>query len=357
MNKLAKFRLLLLLLLLIGVGCKNESRLKKEGFSTVSGETMGTTYHITYASKENLKADIDSLLVEFNNSVSTYIPSSTISKFNKSASEFCYNQQDDAYFMESLSRAIEIAKETDGAFDPTVMPLVNYWGFGYGPREKVEKPDTQTLDSLLALVGYKKIGIMSKNDTICLFKENKNIQVDLSASAKGHGVDVVASFIASRGIENYLVEIGGELVASGFNDKGNPWVIGINKPQKGAAIDEIQIPVDLSEKAMATSGNYRNFYESGSITYSHTINPKTGNSVPSDILSASIIANDCLTADAFATACMVLGLEKSKKLINENPSLEACFIYANADQSDFAYYFTEGFKSRIDTSAMKVKLF
>ena len=333
------------------VSCKNSgSNDAQNGFTSIAGETMGTTYHITYESSEDFKAEIDSLLVLFNNSVSTYIPESTISQFNKGGSEFCYSQQDDQFLLESLSRAMEIAKETNGAFDPTVMPLVNYWGFGYGPKEKVQTPDKKTLDSLVNLVGYKKIGLMSKNDTVCIFKENANMQLDLSASAKGHGVDVIASFLASQGIENYLVEIGGELIASGYKTNGKPWVIGINRPQKGAAIDEIQIPIDLSEKAMATSGNYRNYYESGNITYAHTINPKTGDSTPSDILSASIIANDCLTADGYATACMVLGLEKSKKLINENPNLEACFIYANSDKTDFEYYFTPGFSARIDTS-------
>ncbi len=353
---MSQFRYLLFvfgIFFLVVSGCKENETKPKVDFTKIEGKTMGTTYHISYSSKINLQNEIDSLLVDFNNSVSTYIPTSTISKFNQANKEYCFNQQDDPFFLESLSRALEISLETDGAFDPTVMSLVNYWGFGYGGRDEVKKPNEKVLDSLLSLVGYKKIGIMTKNDTICIFKEKIGMQLDLSASAKGHGVDLVASLIASKGIENYLVEIGGECVASGVNDAGKPWIIGINKPQKGAAIDEIQFPVDLSEKALATSGNYRNFYESGEITYAHTINPVTGYALPSDILSASIIANDCLTADAFATACMVLGLEKSKKLINENPELEACFIYANADKSDFGYYMSDGFKERVDTTQFK----
>lgn len=343
----------LLILTFSLVSCKQEIKETLQQYSRVEGQTMGTTYHIVYDAPASLKDEIDSLLVKFNNSVSTYIPTSTISKSNKSATSFCYPRTEDQFFIESLSRALEIAKETDGYFDPTVMPLVNYWGFGYGERKQVQQPDQNVLDSLKSLVNYKGIGILGKNDSICIFKERPGMQIDLSASAKGHGVDVVASMLASLGIENYMVEIGGEIVTSGVNEKGDAWVIGINKPTIGAGLDEVQLPVNLSEKAMATSGNYRNFYESGEIVYAHIVNPKTGLSYPSDILSASVIANDCLTADAYATACMVLGLEKSIKLIQAHPDLEACFIFANEDKSDFKYYLTEGFKQRIDSTIVE----
>lgn len=311
---------------------------------------MGTTYHITYDSPHSFKEELDSLLIVFNNSVSTFIPTSTISMFNKSDGEFCYSRTQDQYFVESLGRALEISKETDGYFDPTVMPLVNYWGFGYNERKKVDLPDKAIIDSLVALVNYKNIGILGKNDSICIFKEKAGMQIDLSASAKGHGVDVLGSYLASLGIENYMVEIGGEIVASGINEKGNPWVIGVNKPSINSEVDEVEFPVNLSEKALATSGNYRNYYKNGQITFAHTIDPKTGMSTPSDILSASIIADDCLTADAYATACMVVGLQKAIKLIESHPDLEACFIYANKDGSDFEFYLTEGFKERIDST-------
>lgn len=333
--------------------CKLDPTLHTASYSRIEGKTMGTTYHIVYDWPESLKDEVDSLLEAFNNSVSTYIPSSTISKVNQSTSSYCYSRTDDVFFVESLSRALEISKETDGYFDPTVMPLVNYWGFGYSERKQVEAPDIQKIDSLRKLVNYKNIGILGKNDSICIFKELPSMQIDLSASAKGHGVDVVASLLASLGIENYMVEIGGELVTSGVNEKGHAWVIGVNKPMVGAEMDEVQFPINLTEKAMATSGNYRNYYESGEITYAHTINPKTGMSVPSDILSASILANDCLTADAYATACMVLGLQKAIKLIEAHPDLEACIIYANEDKSDFKYYLTEGFEERIDSNLVE----
>ncbi len=323
---------------------------RKSEYLTIKGQTMGTTYTIIYENsvKYDLKEEIDSLLISFNKSVSTYDPASTISKFNSSKGQFCFSAKDDQYLTESLSRALEIAEETKGAFDPTVMPLVNYWGFGYKEKSKVGKPDKRLIDSLVSLVGYNKIGIVNINDTICINRDVPNMSIDLSASAKGHGVDVVASLLSSYGIENFMVEIGGEVVTSGVNDRNEYWVIGINKPVKSANPNDIQFPVKLADKAMATSGNYRNYYETGNITYAHIIDPFTGSSRPTDILSASIIADDCLTADAYATACMVLGLKKAIKMVESQPKIEACFIYADAENK-FKYYFTKGFSNFADT--------
>ena len=320
-------------------------------YLTIKGQTMGTTYTITYENviKQNLKEEIDSLLVQFNKSVSTYDPTSTISRFNSSTTQFCYSSQEDQYLLESLSKALQISEETNGAFDPTIMPLVNFWGFGYKERNKVEIPNQKTIDSLVNLVGYKKLGIMILNDTVCISRDIPNMSIDLSAPAKGHGVDVVASLLSSYGIENFMVEIGGEVVTSGVNSKNDYWTIGINRPVKGAGIDEIQLPVKLIDRALATSGNYRNYYETGNITYAHIIDPNTGDSRPTDILSASIIADNCLTADAYATACMVLGLEKAKALMSKNKAkVDALFIYVD-ETNQFKYYYTKGFANYVDT--------
>lgn len=336
--------------------CKKSNGIvdKRMDYLTIKGQTMGTTYNIKYENviNQNLKAQIDSLLIYFNKSVSTYDTSSTISRFNSSTSLFCYSSKDDQFLLESLSKALQIAEETEGAFDPTIMPLVNYWGFGYKDRSKVQKPEKEKLDSLLLLVGYKKLGIMIYNDTICISRDNPRMSLDLSASAKGHGVDVVASLLSSYGIENFMVEIGGEVITSGVNPNNEYWTIGINKPVKTANPNDIQIPVKLNDKAMATSGNYRNYYETGEITYAHIIDPKTGDSRPTDILSASIIANDCLTADAYATACMVLGLEKAISLVSKKSKVDACFIYAD-DDNKFKYFYTKGFSNFIDTMALQ----
>lgn len=343
-----------IIIILFSSSCKEKEPVldtdKKMEYLTINGQTMGTTYTVIYENtvRHNLKNEIDSLLIAFNKSVSTYDPTSTISKFNSSRGQFCFSAKEDQFLIESLSRALEIAEETQGAFDPTVMPLVNYWGFGYKEKSKVAKPNQRLVDSLVALVGYKKIGIVSINDTICINRDLPNMSIDLSASAKGHGVDVVASLLSAYGIENFMVEIGGEVVTSGVNDRNEYWVIGINKPVKGSDPNDIQLPVKLADKAMATSGNYRNYYETGNITYAHIIDPYTGSSRPTDILSASIVADDCLTADAYATASMVLGLEKAIQLVNSKPRIEACFIYSDKDNK-FKYYFTKGFSNFVDT--------
>ncbi len=341
--------------LLIGLisilSCKeNVVESNKKPYLSIQGKTMGTTYNITYENiiNKNLKGEIDSFLVDFNKSLSTYDPNSTISKFNSSVGTFCYSLTEDKYLLESLSKALQISEETDGAFDPTVMPLVNYWGFGYKEKKMVEKPNQNTIDSLLNLVGYKKIGVLNINDSICISRDVPNMSIDLSASAKGHGVDVVAALLSKYGITNYMVEIGGEVVASGVNNRNVFWTIGINKPEKGANPNDIQLPISIPNKAIATSGNYRNYYENGEITYAHIIDPKTGDSRPTDILSSTIIADDCLTADAYATACMVKGLEKAKLLVNNKPDIEACFIYLDGDKN-FKYFYTKGFLKYADS--------
>jgi FAD:protein FMN transferase len=350
--------LLLFIILVLFYSCKETppevpSSIPAITYTSIEGKAMGTSYHITYGfDGTDLKSEIDKLLAEFNTSLSTYDSTSTISKFNQSKGQFCYDQNKDPFFLTSLSRALEIAQETNGAFDPTVAPLVNYWGFGYKEKRKVTNVDKRKIDSIMRFVGYQKIGIMSKNDSVCISRDHPNINLDLNASAAGHGVDVVADLLRSKGIENFLVEIGGELVAEGVNKNGKFWTIGINKPLAGSTTEEIAIPVSLENKAMATSGNYRNFYSDGKITAAHIIDPKTGSSRPSDILSASIVANDCLTADAYATACMVLGLEGAKKLIEKNKSIEACLIYTDSEKS-LQFYFSDGFKNWIDTTRIQ----
>ncbi len=306
---------------------------------------MGTTYHIKFKGGDSLEIHkgVDSLLLAFNNSLSTYIPSSTISKFNNSKDHFCFSKYDDHYFNRSFTEAKIISEITNGIFQPTIMPLVNYWGFGYGKRDKVITPSKAKIDSLLQLIGMDKIQYHEHGDSICISKSLPGVQLDFSASAKGHGVDEVLQYIKGHHIDDVMVEIGGEVRTSGYNAKGESWVIGINKPSAQAGLDEVEIPVFISNMAMATSGNYRNFYQNGEIVYSHIIDPISGIARPSNILSASVIASDCLTADAYATAFMVLGFEKSKQLIEKLDGIEACFLFASPDGKRVQHYYTSGF--------------
>ncbi|NVJ87116.1 MAG: FAD:protein FMN transferase [Algoriphagus sp.] len=291
---------------------------------TITGQTMGTTYQITYLDEEgrNFKNEVDSLLVVFNQSLSTYIPDSEISRFN---------QQDSLVFElpflpQVLEASKEVYQETEGAFDPTVGPLVNVWGFGPGGPELKDSVDIQ---NLLSKVGFDKL----RFDDTEVRKSVNGIYLDFSAIAKGQGVDVVAALLASKGIENYLVEIGGELVARGVNDKGEIWKIGVNRPEENASSSDLYSIIALDNKAMATSGNYRNFYVRDSMKISHTIDPKTGFPVRHNLLSATVLAPDCMTADAFATAMMVMGLEKAIALDEKLEEIEVFLIYSGEDGS------------------------
>ncbi|AHM61088.1 ApbE family lipoprotein [Flammeovirgaceae bacterium 311] len=294
------------------------SNLKK---IALQGTTMGTTYSVKYmdARGRNFKPSVDSLLEAFNMSMSTYIPESEISRFNQDA----LLKYESPFFYPVLSKSREIHQKTGGAFDPTVGPLVNAWGFG--PEGRQTPPDA-VVDSLLRLVNYDSVFF----DSISICKMQKGMKLDFSAIAKGYGVDVVADFIADKGIENLFVEIGGEVMARGVNERGEPWRVGVNYPTENP--DEqgrAQAIVSLHNQAIATSGNYRNYYEKDGIKYSHTISPVTGRPVRHSLLSASVFAPDCMTADAYATAFMVMGLDKAKELLAREKGLLAYFIYSD----------------------------
>lgn len=296
----------------------------KDSLHKFNGPTMGTTYQVVYAGEEvtDLQAGVDSVLEVVNASLSTYMPTSTISKVNQSAT----GAPMDAMMRINFLKAAEVWLKTDGAFDPTVGPLVNAWGFGF--KKMAAKVDSALIDSLLALVGWEKLRISGDS----LLKALPGVTVDFSALAKGYGVDEVGRYLESRGIANYIVEIGGELRAAGKKAKGFSWMAGIEKPlddQTGNA-KVLAYTLPLDDKSMATSGDYRNFYIENGRKYAHTIHPKTGYPAASNLLSASVVAGDCMTADAFATACMVMGFEASKSLIEKEEGLEAVLIYSDA---------------------------
>jgi thiamine biosynthesis lipoprotein len=306
----------------------------------LTGKTMGTTYSIKYLDSLNrdFKPQIDSLLIAVNNEVSTYEPESFISLVNKSEEAFQYvnllkkKAKLPRHFKANFEKAKEVFKNSNGYFDPTVMPIVNYWGFGYTEKRPVEKIDTAKVDSLMNFVGFNKVTQRSAKDGwVYLIKDSPGVQLDFSAIAKGYGVDVVANLLHQKGLQNYFVEIGGELIAHGKNAKNNWWTIGINTPAEKAAVSDIQSKVTLQNKAMATSGNYRNFYEVNGVKYAHTLNPKTGFPEKNTLLSATVFAVDCMSADAYATACMAMGLEKAMTMIDKLDNMEAYFLFSDAN--------------------------
>jgi len=307
-------------------------------YLTLEGQTMGTYYRVTYgdAQQRDFQVSIDSLLQAINLEVSTYIPAATISRFNQAESRF--NLRTDPrsgeagayanrHFLPNFLKAKEVFAQTEGYFDPTVMPLVNFWGFGYTPKKPVEQADSAKVQELLLLVGFDQVELAVQGEDTLLQKARPDVQLDFSAIAKGYGVDEVGRFLAAQGIDNFLVDIGGEAVGRGRSPRGDAWRIGINKPQEDAAVDEIQVAVPLDNRAIATSGNYRNFYEVDGVKYSHTINPKTGFPERNTLLSASVFAADCMTADAYATAFMAMGLERAFALASQLPDIEAYFLY------------------------------
>jgi thiamine biosynthesis lipoprotein len=313
---------------------------KKGEYMQIAGFTQGTTYHITYESKsrEDLKTSIDSLLADFDRSLSTYLPTSLISRLNKNEPGL----HADKKFSDVFITSYEVYKKTDGAFDITVAPIVN--ALGFGTSKDTLNVDSTMIDSLLQYVGMEKV--MLQGDT--LVKTNSHVTLDVNALAQGYSVDVVVDYLENRKIRNYMVEIGGEIRARGKNDQGEYWRIGIDKPVEGNEIPgtELQSIVKLNDRALATSGNYRKFYEKNGIKYVHTINPKTGYPVISNLLSATVVARDCITADAYATAFMVMGVDRSIRFLNENQFLDAYLIYSD-EKGNFKVFYTGGLKKFI----------
>jgi thiamine biosynthesis lipoprotein len=237
---------------------------------------------------------------------------------------------------------MDVSANTAGAFDITVGPLVNAWGFGFTDRMKV---DQHVVDSLIPLVGYTKVQLVEGR----LIKQDQRIRIDFNAIAQGYAVDVVASYLESNGIHCFLVDIGGEVLARGVKTGGEKWNVGIEVPAENADAErKVQAIVTLEDMALSTSGNYRKYFEENGIRYSHTIDPASGYPVKHSLLSVSVLAKDCMTADAYATAFMVMGLEKAKVFLAKQRELEAYFIFAATDKS-MQYYMTDGFAKILNT--------
>ena len=300
----------------------------------IAGFVQGTTYHITYQSPagKNLQLEIDSLLADFDRSLSIYLPTSIISRINQNDPAV----EADDKIIEVFQKSLELYRKTGGAFDITVAPLVNAWGFGF---KAASATDSATIDSLMQYVGMDKVKLSGKR----IIKAHPNVMLDVNAIAQGYSVDIISEYLHKLKIKNYMVEIGGEVRTRGRNEKGSIWRIGIDKPLEGNVIpgSNLQAILQLDRRSLATSGNYRKFYEKDGIKYSHTINPATGYPAMSDLLSATIIADDCMTADAYATACMVFGLEKSIRFLDQNKFLDAYLIY-NDEKGQYRVYYSKG---------------
>lgn len=327
-------------LLFLIIGCQNQKE-TIASYQQIRGKTMGTTYQITYQSTQDVQPIVEAVLKEVNQGVNHYDPASTISVINQTAQKELTLAQSAAsqHFIKNLITAKAIYTATDGAFDPTIMPLVNYWGFGYTAKKPVTQVDSLKIDSLLQLVGFDKIQLQAS----ILQKELSAVQLDFSALAKGYGVDQVGLALEAQGIQHYLIDIGGEVRARGLNKKGTPWKLGINTPKEEAAISDYLAIIALDNQSMATSGNYRNFYEVNGIKYAHTINPQTGYPELNTLLSATVIAPTCMVADGYATAFMTMGLEKAFALASTQKDIQAYFLYSKEDGT-IGVQFTKGMK-------------
>ncbi|MEM9920304.1 MAG: FAD:protein FMN transferase [Bacteroidota bacterium] len=359
-----------MLLLLSLFGCRQEPNATTEGVKTTTidyyelqGRTMGTTYSLSYPAQGlapiQMQRKVDSLLQMVNLDVSTYIDTSAISRFNRSTGPFPLADSPAAlekflqegttegiphpHFLTNILRTKKIHTLSKGNFDPTVMPLVQYWGFGTEKRP-VLAVDSLRVDSLKGLVGYSRVSVNKEGPVV--LEKSPGVQLDFSASAKGYGVDKVCDLMEAQGIEDYFVEIGGEVRVKGKSKRGDGWRTGISKPRIGAKPNEFIAIVQLSEGALATSGNYRNYYESEGRIYGHTINPITGYPESSALLGVSVLADDCQTADAFATAFMVMGVDSAYAMASRLDEVEAFFVYGE-EGGKMATKYTPAFEKLI----------
>ena len=321
--------------LLLCISCGNS--LERKDFV---GGALGTSYSIISITEGEMdvQPEIDSVFQVINSSLSTYLPDSDISKINAGDSTVVV----DDMFKDVFQLSKRVFEDTDGYFDPTVGTLVNAWGFG--PEHKVEL-DSLKVDSLLGYVGFNKVSLTSQNQ---IEKQSPEIFIDFNAIAKGYAIDRLAAMMNAKGIDNYLIEVGGEIVSKGKNAiKGKPWVVGIDDPQMELGRSS-KLLIELTNRALASSGNYRKFRidEETGKKYVHTINPKTGFTQNSNTLAVTILANNCATADAYATAFMAMDLDEAFKLISMNKELEAYIIYLD-DKGETQEFLTKGFKELV----------
>lgn len=314
-------------------------RQKSVPYQHDEGRIFGTTYHITYQSDDNLKKEIEETLKAVDQEFSMFNPQSTVALINEGKRP---TLSDD--FLEVYQLAQQVNEESDGAFDITVAPLVNAWGFGF---KSLQMPNNHQIDSLRRLVGMEHVSLAGAKGSQYVRFQRPRMMLDFSAIAKGYGTDRVARLLMSHDVANFMVEIGGEVYAKGNSEKRLPWRIGVSKPVDDPDNDaqELETVLNVTNQAMATSGNYRNFYYKGGRKYAHTIDPKTGRPVQHSLLSATVLAPTCAEADAYATSFMVMGLDKARQVLERKKQLKAYFIYQNA-QGGLSVWKSEGLDER-----------
>ena len=325
--------------LLILFSCSNPAE-KKENFQVIQGEAQGTTYTIQLVGdgKKITKKEIDKLLNEFDASLSTYKSNSEITTFNN-ASFFHAFPDKSQFFKTCLEKSQFVYDQSNGAFDPTVFPLIEAWGFFKDVKTPLKK---EKADSILRFVSFEKNKLLNykfQNDSVILYKKDERLKLDFNAIAQGLSVDFLAKMIAKKGYSNFYIEIGGEIRVAGLNKDGNKWRIGIDTP-KSDGERSIQEILQVTNKSVATSGNYRKFYEVDGQKYAHTIVPQTGMQVKHNLLSATVITKECALADGFATTFMVLGLEETKKFLQKNKSLDIQVFLIYNEKGKFKTYST-----------------
>jgi len=326
---------LVFLLLLSGISCKEQVE-----FSSFNGFAQGTTYSVVFEDNDkieisDLKTNVEKILYDFDMSLSIYQDSSVVSRINRDEDVL-----PDTFFIEAFTKSKEISQITSGAFDITVGPLVEAWGFGPDAAKSFTEP---IRDSLMNFIGMDKVKI--RNGMV--YKADPRIRLDFNAIAQGYSVDILSRYLKSIGIKRHLVEIGGEVRVCG--DKGGVlWRIGIDRPEDNNMMpgEDLQAIISLKDRSLATSGNYRKFYIEDGVKYSHTIDPKTGYPARNRLLSATIIADDCATADGIATACMVMGQDRTIEFLNLHPEFEAYLIYSD-DNGNFKTWATQNLKKNI----------
>ena len=306
-------------------------------YRQVSDFVFGTTYKVIYQCDSDLSVAICDELMKVDHSLSPFNKESVITAVNQNREVTL-----DPYFVEVFTKAMDVSADTEGAFDITVAPLVNAWGFGF---KNEQMPTAHQVDSLRRIIGYKKISLVDGK----IRKQDPRMMLDCSAIAKGFGVDAVARMLRSRGVQNFMVEIGGEVVTSGINAQRLPWRVGVIKPTEDSLStdNELQTILNVTDKAMATSGNYRNFYYKNGRRYAHTIDPMTGYPVQHSLLSATVLADNCTVADAYATSFMVMGLKRAKQLLERHPELMAYLIYGDGN-GGLAVWFSPSLQDKIE---------
>ena len=342
-NKRLLWQIPFLLLLIVGTVwvIRNQRDIP---YQTDEGFVFGTNYKITYQHPDNLRKEIETQMKKVDAALSMFNEQSVISQVNQGRYVVEENEIG-KMFLDVFKNAMQISKETDGAFDITVAPLVNAWGFGF---KSGSMPTDAQVDSIRKFVGYDKIQYVNEGGKQGIKKSDPRVMLDCSAIAKGYGCDVVAAFLEKEGITNYMVMIGGEVVTKGINPSRLPWRIGVTKPEDDTLglRPENQTILNVTDKAMATSGNYRNFYYKGGKKYAHTIDPASGRPVQHSLLSATVLADNCATADAYATSFMVMGIERAKEVLKRHPELMVYFIYTD-EKGELAVWFSPSLQEKI----------